>query len=93
MVYSTVVADTPTRPLYRCISGVGGTHFFSTDRACEGKGSMDTLIGHIAASRGREMLRGLYRCKHKLLPNAHMHSLDLQCDDPDGDGSPLGYVR
>ena len=48
-------------------------------------------IGHIATSRGGEMLRALRRCKGD--GARRMHSLDLLCDVADGDGAPLGFVR
>ena len=94
MLYSVAVEDTPTRPLYRCLSsshdssdGSGSMkdstpgessaasfeldsaaskplqHFISVDSGCEGRGSMEKTLGHIAKSRGAEMLRALYRCK------------------------------
>ena len=37
------------------------------------------------------MLRALRRCKGA--DGRIMHSLDLYCDEPDGDGTPLGFVR
>ena len=40
---------------------------------------------------GGEMLRALRRCKGA--GGRVMHSLDLYCDEPDGDGAPLGFVR
>jgi hypothetical protein len=78
-----------TRALYRCYDTI--THFFSIDPLCEGATTESTL-GYIQTQPGNEMLRPLYRCK---APNGtqKMHALDLQCDLPDGDGKPLGYVR
>jgi len=32
-------------------------HFFSIDASCEGKGTAERLLGHIAEARGGEMLR------------------------------------
>ena len=48
-------------------------------------------IADIAKARGGEMLRALRRCKGA--DGRVMHSLDLYCDEPDGDGAPLGFVR
>ena len=98
MLYSVAVAGVPqgggVRPLLRCVGGSGAQrrHFFSTDAACEGAGTADGVLGYIAVKRGGEMLRALRRCKG---PGAgqRMHSLDLLCDEPDGDGEPLGFVR
>lgn len=86
-----------TAPLYRCIAsaGDGGVHFFSLDAACEGAGTAESTLGWLAATPGREMLRALYRCRAASALNdaRRFHALDLPCDVPDGDGSPLGYVR
>ncbi len=93
----------PTRPLYRCISVPGGTHFVSVDPACEraaapgGAGASATtegVLGWVAASPGREMLRALRRCRASAAPAdaRRLHALDLPCDLPDG-GGVLGYVR
>ena len=65
------VSDNPTHPLYRCVTNTVGTtwstgalagaaqsrHFFSIDASCEGKGTAEGLLGHIAEARGGEMLR------------------------------------
>ena len=48
---------------------------------------MEERLGYVAVTRGGEMLRGLYRCK------GGTHALDLQCDEPDGDGIELQYER
>ena len=89
MVYSKPVPDNPTRPLYRCKGKAG--HFFSADQACEGSGTMEHVLGHVAKSPGGEMLRALRRCKGA--GGRRMHALDLRCDEPDGGSEPLGYVR
>ena len=95
MMYSVAVEDVPTRPLYRCRRSDGPSftgHFFSADAKCEGQGLSQGLLGYMAVSRGGEMLRALYRCKDQF-PGRRMHSLDLYCDTPDGNGKPLGFVR
>jgi hypothetical protein len=77
-----------TRPLFRCYDST--SHFFSIDPLCEGAKTESTL-GYIQIRPGNEMLRALYRCKAPT--GIKMHSLDLPCDVPDGDGKPFGYVR
>jgi hypothetical protein len=81
----------PTVPLYRCIN-TGGVHFFSTDAQCEALGTAESVLGYISTRPGRETLRALRRCKGATAGTIH-HALDLECDTPDGDGAPLGYVR
>ena len=82
-----------TAPLFRCVAAAGA-HFFSRDAACEGAGVAESTLGWLAATPGREMLRALRRCRAAPAPDARrFHSLDLPCDLPDGDGTPLGYVR
>ena len=94
MLYSVPVADNPTRPLYRCRSEQGAIagHFLSVDDACDGLGQVDVTLGHIAVSRGGEMLRALRRCKSGSNAQLRTHALDLPCDLPDG-SAPLGFVR
>ena len=93
MLYSQSVNDTATRPLFRCWSEQGAItgHFLSTDETCEGRGKPELTLGHVAVSRGGEMLRALRRCKNRF-PGRRTHSLDLACDMPD-DPTPLGFVR
>eukprot|EP00658_Telonema_sp_P-2_P078887 TRINITY_DN7498_c0_g1_i1.p1 TRINITY_DN7498_c0_g1~~TRINITY_DN7498_c0_g1_i1.p1 ORF type:complete len:326 (-),score=45.81 TRINITY_DN7498_c0_g1_i1:227-1204(-) len=90
ILYNTAVADTATRPLYRCISTTG-QHLFSIDSECEGLGKQESMLGHIAVSRGGEMLRALRRC---LVNGRRTHALDLVCDSPDPAATEtLGFVR
>ena len=79
-----------TVALQRCITAAGA-HFFSIDGGCEGLGTRENTIGWVAASPGLEMLRALRRCKGA--GGERWHALDLDCDEADGAGTPLGYVR
>lgn len=67
-----------TRPLYRCVAhglsnsaNAGGAaappgrFFLSTARGCEGFGTRQATISHVAVARGSEMLRALWRCAHE----------------------------
>ena len=95
MLYSVPVDDNPTRPLFRCWSDQGAVmgHFLSIDKECEGRGTLQRTLGHVAVSRGGEMLRGLWRCKSRGQSAIMItHSLDLPCDTPN-DPTPLGFVR
>jgi len=84
----------PTRPLTRCVDAASGAHSFTTREACEGSGRADGVLGHVATVRGGEMLRALRRCiSAGGNATARMHALDLACDQPDGDGEVLGFVR
>ena len=104
MLYSKPVEIPLCQPLYRCSSpshhSLGlivpqirsnspSHHSFSMDPSCSDVtgGKMEERLGYVAATRGGEMLRGLYRCK------GGTHALDLQCDEPDGDGIELQYER
>lgn len=83
----------PTVPLYRCITqGNPQYHFFSLDEQCEGS-TMESILGYISSRPGRETLRALYRCKDATNSNVRYHALDLPCDIPDGNSTPLGFVR
>ena len=64
---------------------------FSISRAVRLAKPKSITIADIAKARGGEMLRALRRCKGA--GGRVMHSLDLYCDEPDGDGAPLGFVR
>eukprot|EP01065_Artemidia_motanka_P027622 TRINITY_DN32827_c0_g1_i1.p1 TRINITY_DN32827_c0_g1~~TRINITY_DN32827_c0_g1_i1.p1 ORF type:complete len:593 (+),score=189.86 TRINITY_DN32827_c0_g1_i1:65-1780(+) len=90
MLYS--VQQTGSRPLYRCYTG--SQHYFSLQPDCEGA-TTEGVLGFVAGARGGEMLRALRRCRDNTT-GVHTHSLDLNCDHPDG-ASPgdllLGYVR
>jgi hypothetical protein len=83
----------------RCVDAATGAHAFATAPAgCDDVGGgAPTLLGHVAAVRGGEMLRALRRCRGPPgAPNAsyaRYHALDIPCDHPDGDGAVLGFVR
>jgi hypothetical protein len=84
----------PTRPLLRCTDAASGAHSFTTRGACEGGGRADGVLGHVATVRGGEMLRALRRCVSAGgNATARSHALDLACDQPDGGGEVLGFVR
>jgi hypothetical protein len=92
ILYNTsAITTVSTRPLFRCSDAAGEVHFFSIDPACEG-GFVQGTLGYIATRPGLEMLRALRRCKGTTA-GTRFHALDLACDSPDGDGTPLGYVR
>jgi len=76
--------------IYRCVESTG-QHFISIHSNCEGYTS-EGLLGYISPTRGRETLRGLYRCLNHTV-SAHYHSLDLVCPTSDTDAGLLGYVR
>jgi hypothetical protein len=98
MIYNSSTAGAAINvtiiPLYRCLTP-SVTHFFSTNVTCEGFGTLESTLGYIATTPGKEMLRALRRCKVTTSPTdvRRIHALDLPCDIPDGDGTPLGFVR
>lgn len=99
VVYSSAGASPlgPTRPLLRCVDTASGAHSFTTAPACDAGTTLDVLLGHVATTRGGEMLRALRRCRGAPgTANAsatRFHSCDLDCDVPDDGGGVMGFVR
>ena len=90
MLFNDSTAITNPRPLNRCVTGGGApAHFLSADTRCEGLGTIDRLIGHMASTPGGDTLRALRRCDGAS-PGTYTHALDLDCDVTQ---PVLGYVR
>ena len=88
----TALGDVPVA-LYRCVDSKTGKHYLNAaPAACGEQNDQAVLLGFVSPRRGGETLRALYRCRDAS-SGRMMHSLDLACDTPDGDGRPLGFVR
>eukprot|EP00051_Salpingoeca_urceolata_P028747 m.487986 g.487986 ORF g.487986 m.487986 type:complete len:593 (+) comp25457_c0_seq1:54-1832(+) len=94
ILYTTPQTTPATQPLYRCTTDTDGDlafpeTFVSLSASCEGRGRGAVVLGHLATTRGREMLRSISRCN--TAGGGHAHALDLACNLTDT--GVLGFVR
>jgi hypothetical protein len=91
ILYNTSSAA-PSQALYRCYNADARHHLMSTAPDCEGLGNPESILGYIATARGKEMLRGLWRCRTP--SGGYTHALDLPCDPGMANSTvELGFVR